>query len=873
MAIISTDIYDLAETVDEVQRQHMESESDRTRAIGINGYFNDINSLQLQNAVIVASELANEMWPSRAKFEKNVIAHAIIYNIEDINAIPATMRVFIGIPELTVENMLTNDRIVFDKESTFYIGGYEFHLQYDLLLIRNTIENNEKVYTAQYDISRPNELSDITNPYITAPFIQTYNTERYLLLEVDLMQVEHVTVSRKLLTSNPIENKTFEFEFENQLAAFEVKITEMGETTYLTPVFEGVGVDQTIENYCYYTYIESNRIRVRFDSVSYMPGMNAQIDVLIKTTHGAEGNFEYNSNFFTSINSDNYGYKNLSLYIIIGSNSENGVDRKSVDELRRILPKEALSRGSITNTQDLLNYFNMLNNDTNRMEIQKKVDNQFERTYYAYLVLKDGYNNVIPTNTIDLIVAKDGEFDAHDNRKYTLKPGCAILYDGKVGRIITGTDILEDYIETQDPNTFVYTVPFTTVLTADPLYMSFYKTIMRYTTPLEFTYINSNAPVQFISTYVVWRRGYVEEPTKYKLFMPLSQNIVADKHIIDTDENGIVVKNTLKVIAVFYNNSIYDDGTVPYRYFEGNLVNYDTDTDYSYDYYFEMETSDKINDDAKIQILNTKIPGSDAEDYGYFSGNVNVKIYTLVQFTEGEFGRYDLDQIVPGLEGYTVTNMYTVENGLMFFENFSDIITSTCTDYSIEGDYEITPAFYIKSVPVMGYSYGNNEENIQTFVEQLEYKKAYIDNGIRLLENNFKIDFKLFNTYGPSRTYSLDDDGNQIIDRVNLTLYFEIKLVKASDTYTKDYIVRDIKEMIEDLNDMTNLHIPNLITEITNKYRPNSIEYIEFLGFNEYGPGVQHLYRNEYDDITIVPEFLTVNTTLDMTADIQIRVV
>ena len=304
MAIISTDIYDLAETVDEVQRQHMESESDRTRAIGINGYFNDINSLQLQNAVIVASELANEMWPSRAKFEKNVIAHAIIYNIEDINAIPATMRVFIGIPELTVENMLTNDRIVFDKESTFYIGGYEFHLQYDLLLIRNTIENNEKVYTAQYDISRPNELSDITNPYITAPFIQTYNTERYLLLEVDLMQVEHVTVSRKLLTSNPIENKTFEFEFENQLAAFEVKITEMGETTYLTPVFEGVGVDQTIENYCYYTYIESNRIRVRFDSVSYMPGMNAQIDVLIKTTHGAEGNFEYNLNFFTSINSD-----------------------------------------------------------------------------------------------------------------------------------------------------------------------------------------------------------------------------------------------------------------------------------------------------------------------------------------------------------------------------------------------------------------------------------------------------------------------------------------------------------------------------------------------------------------------------------------
>ena len=873
MPLISTDIYELAETVDEVQRQHMESESDRTRAAGINGYLNDINSLQLQNAVIVASELANEMWPSRAKFEKNVIAHAIIYNIEDINAIPATMRVFIGIPELTVQNMLTNDRIVFDKESPFYIGGYEFHLQYDLLLIRNIIENNEIVYTAQYDISRNNELSNITNPYITAPFLQTYNTERYLLLEVDLMQVEHVSVSSKLLTSNPIENKTFEFEFENQLATFEVKVTEGGNETYLTPVFEGIGVDQNLENYCYYTYIEANRIRVRFDSVSYMPGMNAQIDVLIKTTHGSEGNFEYNINFFTAIDSDNYGYKNLSLYIIIGSDSDGGVDRKSVEELRRILPKEALSRGSVTNTQDLLNYFNMLNNDTNRMQIQKKVDNQFERTYYAYLVLKDSYNNVIPTNTIDLIVAKEGEFDAHDNRKYTLKPGCAILFDGKVGRVMTDQEAIDEYVQTQNPKMFVYTVPFTTVLTADPLYMSYYKTIMRYTAPLDFTYINQNAPVQFISTYVVWRRGYVEDPTKYKMYLSLAQNIVADKQIITTDNNGHIIKNTLKVIAVFYNNSVYDDPTVPYRYFEGSVRDFDIDTDFHYDYYFEMETTDELNDDAKIQILNTKIPGSDAEDYGYFSGNVNVRIYILVKFVEGEYGRYDLDTIVPGLEGYTVTNMYTVQNGLMFFENFSDVVTSTCSDYSIEGEYEITPAFHIKSVPVMKYLYGNNEENMQAFVEQLNYKKAYIDNGIRLLENNFKIDFKLFNTYGPSRTYSLDDDGNQIIDRVNLTLYFEIKLVKASDTYTKDYIVRDIKEMIEDLNDMTNLHIPNLITEITNKYRPNSIEYIEFLGFNEYGPGTQHLYRNEYDDITIVPEFLTINTTTDMTADIQIRVV
>lgn len=44
----------------------------------------------------------------------------------------------------------------------------------------------------------------------------------------------------------------------------------------------------------------------------------------------------------------------------------------------------------------------MINTDTNRLEILTKVDNQFERSYFAYLVLKDSLNNVIPANTIDL---------------------------------------------------------------------------------------------------------------------------------------------------------------------------------------------------------------------------------------------------------------------------------------------------------------------------------------------------------------------------------------------------------------------------------------------------------------------------------------
>ena len=875
--LINSDIYDLTSTVNQLQQQHMPDETDKTRATSINGYFADINSSELQNAVIISSEMANEMWPSRAKYEKNVIAHAIIQNITDINATPAQMQVHLGFEEDQLKEIMNTQVAIIDKDSTFFIGDLEFHLPYDIRIDLNTITNNEEVYTARYVMDRQNNVCDITNPYLSAPFIQVMNTKKYVVISCMIMQYEYSIIDRKMITNNPIENKTFEFEFENQLCDFEIRVTDNGETKYLTPMFEGIGVENNIEDFCYYTYTDASTIRVRFDSLSYMPSINAVVEVLLKTTHGAEGNFPYNTNEFLSISSTNYGYSGLSVYVMVNSDSENGRDRRSVDELRRQLPKEALSRGSVTNTQDLQNYFNMASTEDDRFSVQKKVDNQFERSYYAYLVLKDSYGNIIPTNTIDVIVAKEGEFDTHDNRKRALKPGCAIALDKDTD---TGYIMKRDDVEkflAASPNNFVYTSPFIIVVNDDPLYVSYYMTIMKYARCLEFTSINSDSALQFIATTVAWKRGFLEDPMVYKLDIPCVQNINADKGVLDLDENGKISKSHIRMIITMANNGAYDDGVTVYRYFEGEITSSTSgDTDgsnqYSATFHFEFKTTDQINDDAKIKITNTMIPGTGTEDYGYMSGNVNVKVYILTDL-EPIKTRYDLDTIVPGLDDWTVTNIYTIENGLDFFINYSNVVCSTVTSHDIVGKYETKQGFYIKGVPLIRYTYGDTESTVQEFMTKLEEKKAYIDHAVYILENNFNIDYKLFNTYGPSKIYSLDKAGEKIIDRVNLSLKFSIRLTKSSDVYTVQYIIRDIKKIIEDLNDMENLHIPNLITTISNKYVPNSIEYIEFVGFNEYGPGVQHLYRNEYDDVTIVPEFLAVNVTEDLTPSIEIEVV
>ena len=860
-------IYNIHQMINDIAKIYVPNESDNTLALGLFGYIADISALQIQNDIILNSELGNELWPSRAKYEKNVIAHSIIQNIVDINAKPAIIQAYIGFEEEKLSPLFDNDIFVIDKDYTFTIGNFDFHLEYDLLLQRSLIVNQQYIYSARYDMSRINNISNITNPYTATPYIQVDNGKRLVYVPCQLMQVTHTTEHRKIITSSSIDNKTFEFSFEDQLADFEISVTERGITTYLTPIFDGSAIENEVDKYCYYTYIDSQRIRVRFDSLSYLPTLNADVEIFIKTTKGAEGNFEYNGDLFMALSSDRFNYKNFSTTIRLGNESTGGEDRKTVEELRRLLPKEALSRGSITTTQDLQNYFNTMILDSNklRIEVMKKISNDFEkRSYYAYLVMKDEYDNIIPTNTIDIEVPKS-LFDTHDNRKYVLKPGCYIVYENGVGHIYKkDSEELKALLE-NDTENLIYTIPFMLVVNADPLYVSYYLAIMNYPVYLTFDYINQDSPVQFVSTSITWTRKFLTDSDKYFLDMELGQNMSDGQEVLEYDENGNIKNSRLKVAMVMYN----DDTNEPYRYAIGHIIGKDSSSG-KYHAQFSFTTTDQINDDNKIRIEDVFIPSSTTQDYGYFTNHMTVKLYVLHQSLDGsEHGRYDLDTIIPpeSLAGWSVTNMYTVNGGLNFYYNYSQIMSSIAKDASFD-TYDGENGFIINSVPVIKHSYMNDEHNIQALINQFNYEKAYIDNATQLLENNFLIDFKLFNTYGRSKLYSIDKLGNQLVDRIHLTLNFEVKLLETSDNNTKDYILNDIKQMIEDLNDLDSLHIPNLITTITNTYR-NSIRYIEFLGFNNYGPGIQHLYRQESNDISAVPEFLSINT-VDMKPDINI---
>ena len=73
-------------------------------------------------------------------------------------------------------------------------------------------------------------------------------------------------------------------------------------------------------------------------------------------------------------------------------------------------------------------------------------------------------------------------------------------------------------------------------------------------------------------------------------------------------------------------------------------------------------------------------------------------------------------------------------------------------------------------------------------------------------------------------------------------------------------IKHDIRTYIEDRSKISDIHIPNIITYITQKYADN-IVFFEFLDFNGYGPGVQHIYRQNEQLVGRIPEFININST------------
>lgn len=441
--ILNSDIYDITRFVDDIKKKNIDGidNEKETLLVGMYGYMGYQFASLLQNAIVTASELSNEAIPTRAKFDRNVITHALSLGVEKVAATAANMKVLLMFPEKALRANMIDGKFTLTADTPLRFDEFEFHTDYDITINYVKLDDSTNgsqrnyVYTASYDMTHKNPISDLDNPFLPPIAIFNYEEDNMVVLSTNLHQVYYKEIYQKVLDSDVIANKTFSFSFDKQMSHFNIIVKEPADgssgsnsnTVYLNAVYDGLYNQEIAEQkYCYYQYINSNTIRIRFDPSNYQPPANSDITIQLYTSDGAGGNFEYSEEKTIRLTSDRY----TNLYVIVAQRgddgSSGGLDRQSIEQLQHIIPKEALSRGSITTLTDLRNFFNSLNNENSVLHVFRKEDNILDRVYYVYNLMKDAQLNVVPTNTIPIYLESTRR-DSNNGNIY-LESGTPVFY-------------------------------------------------------------------------------------------------------------------------------------------------------------------------------------------------------------------------------------------------------------------------------------------------------------------------------------------------------------------------------------------------------------------------------------------------------------
>ena len=692
--ILTTDIYDIAQFIDDIRTDNISDLDSTSAMVGIFGYLTEIHSQSLQNTLVAISETSNEAIATKAKFSKNILAHAMNLGISEILAKPATMTMMIYLPiEYLEDNFVETNPIngkakfVLSKECPFNVGDFTFHLDYDIIINRVKNSNGVYIYTAMYDlfnenttnIKLKNPISDITNPYITTVVKTTINLVDYVGMSVRMHQVSLNTVEKEILTDNVIENKTITFDYEDQLAAFDIDVIEPNDTIkHLTPIYNGL-LDYTVEDgdWCYYEYLNENTIRILFSRDSYVPKLNSMVRVNIQISEGSSGNFTYTDNFRTSLQSetyDNYNGMYALVFPLLNGVSNGGKDKKSISDIKKIIPREASSRGSIINTTDLNNFFNSINDDFSHIYFYKKKDNPFDRLYNAYIILRKN-GTVYPTNTLDLTIDQDNFIGFSGNNNLAIKPGTKFYYYDHGNDVENDycTIVAPEYVTGLDPEeypnpmirnvdgelvrVFEYINPWLITID-DDLVASYLLTLMNENKTFKFQSINTASNIQFIATNMNWKRNYLYKDedgnsNTYDYHYTMDMNMMVNSDMehnlitIEKDANGenYIADCRIKVLMVLYAD---ESNNNPYRYVEAEIVDYESNPEEIFTFRFTVETDDMMDLNNRINIKNIYNVKPEAlqtiddldNSHGYMNKNTYAEIYILA-----DFGIHEGDEI------------------------------------------------------------------------------------------------------------------------------------------------------------------------------------------------------------------------------------
>ena len=846
--------------------------------IGLFGYVNEAMANATEDSLHMHSILSKELFPNKAILPDSIYAYASLANFDDFYATPAKFNFILAIKKSDIIKYSDLDEItgiremLISKNSEVLIEGQiPYILDYDIKIIarpkdtKRTLFNTEDyIITAQYIIDSANELSGISSPFIQS-VISSDNGIEYVFLKLQGRQMSRKENSFLIYTNDVVENISFEVEFENQLAGFNVYYRPSAhsnddEKILLTKYIEGSTTPKSNENFCFFNIASENKIKILFSiHPSYFkPKFNSELIVETFTTLGSKGNFNYDGvNISMGLKpvDDSLNYNNILTQIQPLGLSTDGLDSPDLATIRDRVIQEFSIRKNIITENDLKSYFNSVS-ETCDVTFIKKRDDLIKRIYTAFILMKNSEKEIIPTNTIDFLIYED-EFDNYSKGvdNLVIKAGTVFEASGndtnfkKVNHLYNWSELIQ---KDSDPTNYLYGTPFLIKVNKSPLFLSYYLNSIFNDYDLVYSDMNENSYEEFILSSINITRNAIKE------------NYYTVRTSVNTTlSNDLINDDNIKVIAFIEKN-----GSIS-GYIKFDLVDV---KDNKMILESILHTEDIINDDNEI-IINDSVYSINhynqenlRTEFAIPAKDVKLILAVYYNGYKNNKDKGNYTKLVPNMEDYALCNAYKTEQNIELFKELNNVMQSNIFLRTNDNKEHNGIYYKVKKSPMVRYLYLENEDNMKEVISIYNNIYDKLEASLPLMENNFSVDTKFYNTYGASQFFTIGRDKNNL-NIVCISINLIIKLATEVSASLIDEIKKYIVNFVENTNNSeTNfIYVSNLLRSLEQEF--SEIVYIEFLGFNDYGPNEQ-IIENNFSDLSLmdkeqvinyVPEYLNIN--------------
>lgn len=845
---------------------------------GLLGFTTDVAATVTEDAFNGITTLTKEMFPNQAQIPETLYNFASIMQVNNLLATPAVapMALFIKVSDVLNRGEKRESQVIFKLDSSLIVDieSKQFMPDYDIVITAKPSFNGEYVYSVQYDMTERNSISSVINPYILSKQIFIDKTQ-YIVFSIDMHQVNRFENFTNISSADQVNVPTISFEFNGQLAGFDVFYRPAGETTYQLLEKRLTNSAPTLTPFCYYKIKDTDRVDVTFSTRDnyFRPDFNSDILIRFNTTTGSEGVFpKYNAaNTVVYVESSKYAYNNgVVLYALPQSGSYGGQDALTMEELRRIIIEKYSTSGAYNIENDLQLYFSRFDNrENNRVRFIKTRDDIMERLYTAFSLFKAQSGDFYQTNTLFAnFVNSDFDVEYDQSDTFILKAGHVFKYDGDAqDRVVKTTKRVTDLTKPVAGD-FMYTNPFLMSVVKVQGIVGYYLNSINERLVLDYNYVNSNSFSQFICNEIYIKRNAIIGEDAYHIEIELMEASVPDKPIV---VNGVYT-GALKVALMF------EDGGVETGFVEMQYASYDSTTKL-YKFTADLTTNDFMTLNQKMQFENivdmaTMVSGKKL--LPMFDAILNIHVFA--DTTTRVPHKYDR---IPQLASMTHTNTYTTFTNRATFILPMNIMRSTLKYFGEQGSPLYTTQ--IASIPFIEAFTMKDVNKLEHFISLITTQYRYMMDIIDRVNNSYGVDMKFYNTYGRSKNFSIGEAG-QKLNRTNLKL--AVKIIPTVGT-NDDELIRNlklrIKGYVEDANSFKDgtmvegynaIYLSNLIQIIENEF-PN-VKYLRNMTINEYDASIQAVENLgvQLEKLTtlerryFVPEYLTIRLE-----DIQIDII